>query len=157
MCTYDRYECSPRCRIEEECLVYGGDIGRHRGGYGSGGDDCVSAEENGGRSKAFRIVEMRRGTCIYLRPNLLYTGSWCWHILLLLLLPWRSYGTASVHATMDVLLFLLRRLQDLRGTCKVSKRLQLQNLQGGHELTWNEHNKLSSTLIMAPALSNSPQ
>ena len=33
--------------------------------------------------------------------------------LLLLLLPWRSYGPASAHATVDVLLFLLRWLQNL--------------------------------------------
>lgn len=33
--------------------------------------------------------------------------------LLLLLLPWRSDGPASVHATVDVLLFLLCWFQDL--------------------------------------------
>ena len=33
--------------------------------------------------------------------------------LLLLWLPWRSNGPASVHATVNVLLFLLRWFQDL--------------------------------------------
>lgn len=114
-------------------------------------------EENSRRFEAFRIVDVRRGRCVYLRPNLLHTESWCWHILLLLLLPWRSYGTASVHATMDVLLFLFRRLQYLRETGEVSKRPNFRLAEGYPQLTWNEHNKLSSTLIMAPALSNSPQ
>ncbi len=34
--------------------------------------------------------------------------------LLLLLLPWRSNGSASAHATINVLLFLLRRFQNLQ-------------------------------------------
>lgn len=34
--------------------------------------------------------------------------------LLLLLLPWRSNGSASAHATINVLLFLLRRSQNLQ-------------------------------------------
>lgn len=33
--------------------------------------------------------------------------------LLLFLFPWRSYGPASAHATVDVLLFLLRWFQNL--------------------------------------------
>ena len=78
------------------------------------------------------------------------------HKLLLgvLLFPWRSDGPASVHATVNVLLFLFRWFQYL--FC-----LSASNTRSGQVLvgsgTWNEHNKLSSTLIMAPALSNSPQ
>ena len=41
------------------------------------------------------------------------TRKVCVGTLLLVLLPCRSYGPASAHATVDVLLFLLCRLQDL--------------------------------------------
>lgn len=44
--------------------------------------------------------------------------------LLLLLLPWRSYGPASAHATVDVLLFLLCWFQYL-ATRRVISMLQL--------------------------------
>lgn len=50
------------------------------------------------------------------RPNLLHTESSYWYINLLLgilLFPWRSDGPASVHATVNVLLFLLRWFQYL--------------------------------------------
>ena len=43
--------------------------------------------------------------------------------LLLLLLPWRSYGPASAHATVDVLLFLFRWLQNLRSRMQISKSI----------------------------------
>lgn len=49
---------------------------------------------------------------IYLRPNLLHTAILRWQ-LLLLWFPWRSDGTAGTHATVNVLLFLLCRLQNL--------------------------------------------
>ena len=41
------------------------------------------------------------------------TRGVCVGTLLLLLLPGRGNGPACAHATIDVLLFLLRRLQDL--------------------------------------------
>lgn len=62
-----------------------------------------------------------------------------------------SIGVASSGA-INVLLLLLCRLENLEN---ISLSLPTQIL--GLQLTWNEHNKLSSTLIMAPALSNSPQ
>lgn len=40
--------------------------------------------------------------------------------LLFLLLPWRSYGPASAHATVDVLLFLLCWFQDLSQTSRLA-------------------------------------
>ena len=50
------------------------------------------------------------------RPNLLHTKSSYWYKILLLgvfLFPWRSNRPASVHATVNVLLFLFRRFQYL--------------------------------------------
>lgn len=49
---------------------------------------------------------------IYRRPNLLHTAILRWQ-LLLFWFPWRSDGTAGTHATVNVLLFLLCRLQNL--------------------------------------------
>ena len=49
----------------------------------------------------------------YLRPNLLCTKSLVLVQLLLLLFPWRSDGSASAHATVNVLLFFLRWFQYL--------------------------------------------
>ena len=88
--------------------------------------------------------------------------------LLLLLFPWRSYGPASAHATVDVLLFFLCWFQYLRRENGLAGKFSGSSLpsQGNaaqypvnisQQHTWNEHNKLSSTLIIAPALSNSPQ
>lgn len=50
----------------------------------------------------------------YLRPNLLEHERACVGTLFLVLFPRRSDGPASVHATVHVLLFLLRGFQDLR-------------------------------------------
>lgn len=52
---------------------------------------------------------------IYLRPNLLNTETLVsfFNKLLLLLLSRRSDGSARAHATVDVLLFLLSRFQNL--------------------------------------------
>ena len=75
--------------------------------------------------------------------------------ILLLLLPWRGDGPVGTKTTaVNVLLFLLRWLQYLGGR-EVSLRFQIAGVEGLP--TWNEHSKLSSTLIIAPALSNSPQ
>lgn len=60
----------------------------------------------GGKNSIFARTCCTRGACV---------GT-----LLLLLLPWRSYGPASAHATIDVLLFLFSGLQDLRGKELVS-------------------------------------
>jgi len=87
---------------------------------------------------------------VYLRPNLLYTKLFI--IAILLHFPRRSDRSAGTKAAVNVLLFLLCRFQDLCGMISISLNSQDQRL-----LTWNEHNKLSSTLIIAPALSNSPQ
>ena len=59
--------------------------------------------------------DMRRIMLYRLRPNLLHIENSCWYILLpvILLFPWRSNRSASVHATVNVLLFLLRRFQYL--------------------------------------------
>lgn len=54
-----------------------------------------------------------------------------------------------------VLLFLLCWLEDLEGELHVSNAAGKSKLRV--PLTWKEHSKLSSTLIIAPALSNSPQ
>lgn len=42
------------------------------------------------------------------------------HLLLILLLPWRSDGSASAHATVHVLLFFLCWFQDLSQNTTVS-------------------------------------
>lgn len=107
-------------------------------------------------AKDWKVASMRMLTVcdmlIYLRPNLLNTETFISFLikLLLLLLSRRSDGSA--HATIDVLLFLLSWFQNL---LTVVSYLPFSTL--AHEPTWNEHRRLSSTLIMAPALSNSPQ
>lgn len=51
----------------------------------------------------------------YLRPNLLNTWKFVIVHLLFILLPRGSNGAVGAKATVNVLLFLLRRLQDLGG------------------------------------------
>lgn len=51
---------------------------------------------------------------VYLRPNLLHMEKLVLILLFLLLLARRSDGPAGAHATVDVLLFLFRWLQDLQ-------------------------------------------
>ena len=96
----------------------------------------------------------------YLRPNLLDIGKLVLIRLFLLLLMRRSDGPAGAHAPSNVLLFLFGWLEDLIGKrvhCLVMY-LQSETKAGDkRQLTWKEHSKLSSTLIIAPALSNSPQ
>ena len=81
----------------------------------------------GGKNSIFARTCCTRGACV---------GT-----LLLLLLPWRSYGPASAHATIDVLLFLFSGLQDLgvknslvfffywHGTAKGYRHRQLRDLR----------------------------
>lgn len=59
------------------------------------------------------------GECLF-PPEPAAHGKFVLVHLLLLLLPWRSYGPASAHATVDVLLFLLRWLQNLDRTKHLS-------------------------------------
>ena len=64
--------------------------------------------------RAFRLLTWYRGIGGDLfPPEPAAHGKFVLVHLLLLLLPWRSYGPASAHATVDVLLFLLRWLQNL--------------------------------------------
>lgn len=99
------------------------------------------------------MLERESRRYAYLRPNLLYTRKFVIVHFLLLLLPRRSDGPARAETTaVNVLLFLLRWLQNLREGVSQGQ----QGVNCGL-LTWNEHSKLSSTLIIAPALSNSPQ
>ena len=73
------------------------------------------------------------------RPNLLHTESSHWYKILFLgvfLFPWRSDRPASVHATVNVLLFLFRWFQYL-----ASHRLGFQRFF--HE----EDDRLSSTYL----------
>lgn len=96
----------------------------------------------------------------YLRPNLLQLEKL---VLILLFLLWfarRSDGSARAHAPVDVLLFLFCWFQDLsreKGKNLVSPLERRNNEVGLGQFTWKEQSRLSSTLIMAPALSNSPQ
>ena len=55
-------------------------------------------------------------------------------LLLLLLLPWRSYGPASTHATVDVLLFFLRRFQDLKGQVSFFFSMAKRRTEGENEI-----------------------
>lgn len=70
------------------------------------------------------------------------------------LLSWSCESAAS-EAAMNVLLFLLSGLENLRD----HQSVLLAGFSGIRyiERTWKEQSKLSSTLIIAPALSNSPQ
>lgn len=71
-------------------------------------------------------------------------------------LPGRSDGSTASEAG-NVLLFLFSGLEDLTEDRQVSNESlpRLSNMEPVR--TWNEQSRLSSTLIMAPALSNSPQ
>ena len=72
--------------------------------------------------RAFRLLTWYRGIGEYLfPPEPAAHGKFVLAHLLLLLLPWRSYGPASAHATVDVLLFLLRWLQNLWAREQISK------------------------------------
>lgn len=75
--------------------------------------------------------------------------------LLLLLASHRRYRSpAHVHSAVRILrLPLLGWFEDLKGYLDMPLRPQLQT----QKHTWNEHSSVSSTLIIAPALSNSPQ
>jgi len=97
-------------------------------------------------------LERKSRSYAYLRPNLLYTRKFV-IVHLLFLFPRRSDGPAGTKTTVNVLLFLLRWFQDLYNY----GQLMFKQIQKMAKLTWNEHSKLSSTLIIAPALSNSPQ
>jgi hypothetical protein len=77
------------------------------------------------------------------------------YFLLLFLLSRRSDGSATAYTPVDVLLFLLGWFQDL--DTKILDVFKTKKKRGKKKLTWNEQSRLSSTLIIAPALSNSPQ
>lgn len=93
----------------------------------------------------------------YLRPNLLHMGKLVLiPLFLLVLLARRSGGgPAGARAPIDVLLFLFGWFEDL-GEQRVSKGPVI-SVSWLVDLTWKEQSRLSSTLIIAPALSNSPQ
>lgn len=55
------------------------------------------------------------------------------HLLLILLFPWRSDGSASAHATVHVLLFLLCWFQDLSQDTTVSVVDRSLGLHGQRE------------------------
>jgi hypothetical protein len=95
----------------------------------------------------------------YLRPNLLHTGKLVSNSLFLLLLSLWGVGSAGAHATVNVLLFLFGWFQDLEKKQEISVWgvMSDNGKEGKKSLTWNEQSRLSSTLIIAPALSNSPQ
>jgi len=84
----------------------------------SRGKETASIEVARGR---FFVMKTREGnrSFAYLR-NLLYTRKFVIVHLLFLLLPRRSDGPAGTKATVNVLWFLLRWLQDLQGVngCK---------------------------------------
>ncbi len=115
------------------------------------------------RQRRRRLVEASReerftSKLDYRRPNLLHKKRW-YHFsqyLFLFLFARRSDGPATTRATIDVLLLFLSRFQNLIGRSLVSKVVRT-TIGWSLGLTWKEHSKLSSTLIMAPALSNSPQ
>jgi hypothetical protein len=81
----------------------------------------------------------------------------------LFLLPRRGDRPVGAYATINVLLFFLCWFQDLLTIllAHCPQALAAAHIKpdppGNFKHTWNEHNKLSSTLIIAPALSNSPQ
>src|SRR5258708_2782423 len=75
-------------------------------------------------------------------------------VIFLLLFTRRCDRPAGIHSSVRVLGFLLCRLQDLH---KLRQVTQDHGLINRDEHAWNEHSSVSSTLIIAPALSNSPQ
>lgn len=75
---------------------------------------------------------------------------------------WRRDGPTRVHPSVLVLGLFLRGLQDLersRSGLAVTAAPGAFPAVGGRRgcRTWNEHIRVSSTLIIPPALSNSPQ
>lgn len=62
-------------------------------------------------------------------------------------------GSASASEAVNILLFLLCGFENLEMVLAICKLV----IVAGQIHTWNEQRRLSSTLIMAPALSNSPQ
>lgn len=71
-------------------------------------------------------------------------------------LPRRSDGSTASEAG-NVLLFLFSGLEDLREKGRLATEGFPSLFRKEPARTWNEQSRLSSTLIMAPALSNSPQ
>ncbi len=89
--------------------LWSSDRGRQRS---AGGVDGQSGHARRYRGSGRRGVIVEDAGKCYFRPNLLHMKSGlAW--LLLLLLPWRSDRPASVHATVNVLLFLLCWFQNL--------------------------------------------
>jgi len=67
----------------------------------------------------------------------------------------RCCGSRRVHSAIQILGLLLRWFQDLQG--KFAVLIGIIGCSTLRDLTWNEHISVSSTVIMPPALSNSPQ
>lgn len=85
-------------------------------------------------------------------------------LVLVALTSWRRYRTAGIQTTIGKFLFVCglqdldRPQQNIRSIKNLFKNLsKLLPHTSAPRLTWNEHISVSSTLIIAPALSNSPQ
>jgi len=83
------------------------------------------------------------------------------HLVVLLLgLAGRCNWSSNIHSAIRVFGLLLSGFQNL-GIYNKHRLHKPNNPQPGknnnRQLTWKEHSNVSSTLIMAPALSNSPQ